>query len=617
MPAPPELLQWIDSKTSAFIARLSEAVGIPSISGDPAFRPSVIEMSNWLNKQLQAVGVTTKQVDLGQHVMDGQTLPLPPAILGRIGEDPGKKTILIYGHFDVQPASKSDGWETEPFVLTEEKDGRLVGRGSSDDKGPVLGWLNVLQWHHETQKPLPVNLVFCFEGMEENGSEGLDELVEKEKDGWFKNVDCVCISDNYWLNTRTPALTYGLRGLVYFKITISGPGRDLHSGVFGRTVHEPMTDLISLMGRLVDPAGNILVPGVDDMVSAADVEEKAIYEKLDYSIADVESAAGGRIALSADKSGRARARRYREAEENAYGASGASAGEIALKTSLRSFLSCRAHARLGSLSVDLWSGACLALSPPSSFPTLPSVLSLTLTPPFLPQTQVLMGRMRLPSLSLHGIEGAFAGPGAKTVIPAKVHHEAPPSQRAVDGVRRHRLLLRWVGAVPVVLDEDEEPVGHVASSLWTAGTTSTSAHHLFLLSSSPRKPPDAVEPLVKQYLESEFAKLGSKNKMEIELLHSGKPWVADWKHWNYAAAIKATEAIYKQTPDLTREGGSIPVTLTFAETLNVNVLLLPMGRGDDGAHSTNEKLDKSNFIEGTKLLGTYLYEIGDVKEGGK
>ncbi|KAJ7510601.1 hypothetical protein B0H11DRAFT_1700711 [Mycena galericulata] len=478
MPAPADLLSYIDANEKSFIARLSEAVAIPSISGDPAFRPSVLKMSDWLNAQLRAVGVTTKQVDLGTHVMDGQTLPLPSAILGKIGEDKSKKTVLIYGHFDVQPAAKSDGWDTDPFVLTQEADGRLVGRGSSDDKGPVLGWVNVLQWHHETQTALPVNLVFCFEGMEENGSEGLDALVVQERDGWFKDVDCVCISDNYWLNTRTPALTYGLRGLVYFKITVSGPGRDLHSGVFGRTVHEPMTDLIALMSRLVDPAGNILVPGVDDMVSVADAEERALYDKLDYSIADVEGAAGAQIALSADK------------------------------------------------------------------------------------TQVLMGRMRLPSLSLHGIEGAFAGPGAKTVIPAKVGG---------------KFSIRLV----------------------------------------PPQTPAAVEPLVVAYLQSEFAKLGSKNRMEIELLHSGKPWVADWKHWNYTAAVKATEAVYKKTPDLTREGGSIPVTLTFAETLGVNVLLLPMGRGDDGAHSTNEKLDKSNFIEGTKLLGTYLYEIGAVKEGGK
>ncbi|KAJ6477965.1 hypothetical protein DFH09DRAFT_1379331 [Mycena vulgaris] len=278
MPAPPALLSYIGAPAD-FIARLGEVV---------------------LAAQLRAVDVTLKQVPLSAHIMDRQTLDLPSAILGKIG-DPRKKTV-VYGHFDVQPAALSDGWTSEPFVLAEEKDGRLVGRGSSDDKGPVLGWVNVLQWHHETQTALPVNLVFCFEGMDENGNEGLDELVEREKDGWFKDVDC---SDNYWLNMRTPPLTYGLHGLVYFKLTISGPARDLQSGgssfafrVFGRTGHE---DILALMGRLVAPDGSILVPGADGMVSAAGVQERALYDKLDYSIADVEGAAGAHIALSADK----------------------------------------------------------------------------------------------------------------------------------------------------------------------------------------------------------------------------------------------------------------------------------------------------------------------------
>ncbi|KAJ3502728.1 hypothetical protein NLJ89_g8755 [Agrocybe chaxingu] len=411
MPAPTEFLTYIDAKADVFIKRLADAVAIPSISGDAKHRKDVFAMADWLNAQLKQLGVDTQLVDLGRHKMDGEDLPLPPAILGRIGSDSSKKTVLIYGHFDVQPANKSDGWDTDPFTLVvDEKTGRLIGRGSSDDKGPILGWLNVLQYHHENKLPLPVNLVFCFEGMEESGSEGLDDLVRREskKGGYFDGVDCVCISDNYWLNTRTPALTYGLRGLSYYKVTISGPARDLHSGVFGRT-------------------GDILIKGVDEMVPRADEEEKAIYAGLDYSIADVEESAGASIALSADK------------------------------------------------------------------------------------VSVLMGRMREPSLSIHGIEGAFSGAGAKTVIPAKVSG---------------KFSIRLV----------------------------------------PPQTPEAIDPL----------------------------------------------AVYKQDPDLTREGGSIPVTLTFAESLGVNVLLLPMGRGDDGAHSTNEKLDRSNFIEGSKLLGTYLYELADI-----
>ncbi|KAH7882913.1 hypothetical protein F5I97DRAFT_146483 [Phlebopus sp. FC_14] len=475
MGAPANFLEYVGSNAGCFIERLRQAVGIQSISGDARRRQDVLAMSNWLNEQLNSLGVDTKLVDLGTQVLQGQTLQLPPAILGRVGEDAQKRTVLIYGHYDVQPALKSDGWKTDPFQLVvDEEKGLLIGRGSTDDKGPIMGWLNVLQAHQELGLDLPVNLRFCFEGMEESGSEGLDECVIEEvnkgKDGYFHGVDCVCISDNYWLNTRTPALTYGLRGIAYFSINVSGPGQDLHSGLFGRMVHEPMTDLIKLMSKLVDHDGKILIPGVDEMVPPADDEEILLYTKMDYSTADVEEAAGAPVALSSQKEA------------------------------------------------------------------------------------VLMGRMRNPSLSLHGIEGAFSEPGCKTVIPSKVGG---------------KFSLRLV----------------------------------------PPQTPEKVIPLVKAYLESEFAKLNSKNKLEVEYLHGGKPWVADVKHWNFEAAKKAIEAVYNKTPDYTREGGSIPVTLTFAESLGVNVLLLPMGRADDGAHSTNEKLDRSNFIEGTKVLGSYLYEV--------
>ncbi|KAF8480212.1 CNDP dipeptidase [Russula ochroleuca] len=476
MAAPADFLNFIDVNKDRFIQRLARAVEIPSVSGDPAHREDVFRMASFLETQLKQYGVETKAVELGTHIMDGQTLKLPPAILGRIGDDRAKKTILIYGHFDVQPAQLSDGWDFPPFELTrDEKTGRLYGRGSTDDKGPIFGWINVLDAHHTLNKPLPVNLRFCFEGMEESGSEGLDEFilaeVKKGKDSWFDGVDAVCISDNYWLNTRTPALTYGLRGISYYRVTVSGPARDLHSGAFGRMVHEPMTDLIILMSKLVDPQGNILIPGIDEMVPPPDEEERHLYRNIDYSLEDVEISTGAKITISEDKA------------------------------------------------------------------------------------SALMGRMRSPSLSLHGIEGAFYGAGGKTVIPAKV---------------TGKFSIRLV----------------------------------------PPQTPENVDPLVVKFLSAEFAKLGSKNSINVEDLHGGKPWVEDYKHWNYEAAHRATEAVYKQAPDYMREGGSIPVTLTFAEALGVNVLLLPMGRGDDGAHSTNEKLDTSNFIEGTKLLGSYLHEAG-------
>ncbi|KZW00369.1 CNDP dipeptidase [Exidia glandulosa HHB12029] len=477
MSVPSKVTDYIAQNEAAFVKRLSDAVAIPSVSGDAAYRQDVFKMADWIKNELTALGVTVNFKDLGKQVLDGQTIQLPPAILASIGSDANKPTVLLYAHYDVQPALKSDGWNTEPFELVfDEKNDRYYGRGSTDDKGPLIGWINVLEAHVKTGTELPVNLKFCFEGMEESGSEGLDELIlEESKPGKFLHgVDCVCISDNYWLNTRTPCLTYGLRGLSYFKLTISGPARDLHSGVFGGTVHEPMTDLITLMSKLVTPDAKILIPGVYELVAPLTPQEKALYDALDYGISDVEQSAGAKIALSDDK------------------------------------------------------------------------------------IKVLMGRMREPSLSLHGIEGAFYSPGAKTVIPASV---------------AGKFSLRLV----------------------------------------PNQTPDKIEQLVKAYVTSEFQKLNSKNKMELEHLHGGEPWVDDPNHWNFQAAKRATEAVYKKTPDFTREGGSIPITISFSRALNVSVVLLPMGRGDDGAHSTNEKLDRSNYLKGTQLLGTYLWEVANKK----
>lgn len=143
----------------------------------------------------------------------------------------------------------------------EERDGKLYGRGSTDDKGPVICWLNAIEAYQKNNIDLPVNLKFCFEGMEESGSEGLDETVLGRTDFFGKEVDYVCISDNYWLGKEKPCLTYGLRGICYFSLSMKCSNADLHSGVFGGAVPEAMTDLISLMSQLVDRSGKILVPG--------------------------------------------------------------------------------------------------------------------------------------------------------------------------------------------------------------------------------------------------------------------------------------------------------------------------------------------------------------------
>lgn len=205
-------------------------------------------------------------------------------------QDPAKKTVVLYGHLDVQPALKEDGWDTEPFVLTE-KDGKLFGRGSSDDKGPVLGWIHAIEGYQKLGLEVPVNCKFVFEGMEESGSEGLDELLHARK-AWFSDADYVCISDNYWLGTTQPCVTYGLRGICYFGLEIECAAKDLHSGVFGGTVHEAMTDLIYLMGLLVDKNGRIQVPHIYREVAPLLPNENDIYNKITFDVDAYRSSVG-------------------------------------------------------------------------------------------------------------------------------------------------------------------------------------------------------------------------------------------------------------------------------------------------------------------------------------
>lgn len=467
-----KIFDKIDELKPQFIDTLAKAIEIPAVSADESLRPMVVKKARFLVEQLQRIGFTDIQLKhLGTQPppVEDPSLQLPPVVLSRFGTDPNKKTLLVYGHYDVQPASLEDGWDTEPFKLVvDDKKQLLRGRGSTDDTGPLTGWLNVVQAHIEAGVELPINLITCFEGMEESGSLGLDELISEEADRYFKTVDAVCISDNYWLGTKKPVLTYGLRGCNYYQTTIYGPGADLHSGIFGGVIAEPMIDLTKIFASLVDSQGKILIKGVDEMVAPLTEKEKKLYENIDFSLNDLNAASGSETSL------------YKDAKD------------------------------------------------------------------------VLMHRWRYPSLSIHGVEGAFSSQGAKTVIPAKVHGK-------------------------------------------------------FSIRTVPDIDSDKLNKLVVDHCDQVFQKLGSPNTCKTELIHDGNYWISDPHNSSFTAAAKATKVVYGVEPDFTREGGSIPITLSFEQKLKCTVLLLPMGRGDDGAHSINEKLDISNFVNGMKTMAAYLH----------
>jgi len=216
--------QYIDYRTEIYVNRLRDAVAIQSVSALPEKRGEVIRMMEWVDAWIKKLGGESNLTPNPcgeQELDDGTTAPLPPILLGSFGSDPSKKTVCVYGHLDVQPAEKSDGWDTDPFDLTEV-DGKLYGRGSTDDKGPALSWLWMVEAFNELKMDLPVNIKIIYEGMEEYGSEGMYEAVfEQAKEGGFLNdVDFFCISDNYWLGKNKPCLTYGLRGMAYFEVGV-------------------------------------------------------------------------------------------------------------------------------------------------------------------------------------------------------------------------------------------------------------------------------------------------------------------------------------------------------------------------------------------------------------
>ena len=277
-----KVIEYLRQNHDLYVKRLKDWVAIKSVSATPSLRPEVIRMVEMVKEELVKLGAQTTLRDIGLQKVQDVEIPLPPILLAELGNDPSKKTICIYGHLDVQPAALVDGWNTEPFELTVDEEGRMFGRGATDDKGPVLGWLNVIEAFKACEVDIPVNLKFVLEGMEESSSDGLEDLILEEKDKFLKDVDFVCISDNYWLGKNKPCLTYGLRGISYFFLSIQCACKDLHSGVYGGAVSEAMTDLVKLMSSLVDSKGKILVPGINEMVVPVTADEELIYPNLDF-----------------------------------------------------------------------------------------------------------------------------------------------------------------------------------------------------------------------------------------------------------------------------------------------------------------------------------------------
>lgn len=263
---------YADNHFGQFRAQLDDLLRIPSISTDPAFAEEVKRAAEWLASDMRRIGLENVEVipTIGHPLVYGEWL----------GAGEHAPTVLIYGHYDVQPALKSDGWHNEPFE-PQERDGRIYARGASDDKGQVFAHLKAAEAMLADGGKAPVNLKFLIEGEEESGSLHLDEFIRQNVER-LKADFCV-ISDSGMPTETQPSIMYALRGIVTLEVEVTGPSSDLHSGTYGGAVHNPIQALAEILAQLHHPDGSIAVPGFYDDVLPLSEQERAELSKSGWT----------------------------------------------------------------------------------------------------------------------------------------------------------------------------------------------------------------------------------------------------------------------------------------------------------------------------------------------
>ena len=234
----------------------------PSVSTDEKYAANIRECADWLSKKLGAIGLESKVVPTKGH----------PVVWARNKHKSGRPTVLIYGHYDVQPPDPLDLWDSPPFepVL---KDGYVFARGATDNKGQILSHIIGIQETLEKNGDLPVNVDLIVEGEEEVGSQNLPKFLNENRDAL--KCDVVMVSDTGMIAPGTPTISYGLRGVTALEIKVTGAKMDLHSGIFGGAVANPTAALSRLMASLHDANGHVAVEGFyDDVLPLEDWERK-------------------------------------------------------------------------------------------------------------------------------------------------------------------------------------------------------------------------------------------------------------------------------------------------------------------------------------------------------
>jgi len=270
------VLSAIDRGLDRSLERLYSLLKIPSISTDPAHRKDCEQAASWLARELTALGFKA-------DVRPTKGLPMVIAHYGAKDKTGGKPHVLFYGHYDVQPPDPLEEWKSPPFEPRMTEDAgvkRIVGRGVADDKGQLMTFIEACRAFIETDGKLPLPVTIMLEGEEETGSPSLKPFLDANKKELKADVALVCDTDMW--DAKTPAITTMLRGLVLEEIVVTGPNRDLHSGLFGGAAMNPIHALAKLLGLIHNDQGRVIIPGFYDGVNELAPEIHAQWRSLDF-----------------------------------------------------------------------------------------------------------------------------------------------------------------------------------------------------------------------------------------------------------------------------------------------------------------------------------------------
>ncbi len=267
-------LEFLEKHHDRYEQELIDILKVPSISSNPDNSEDMRDMAEMLKQEMRSIGMDNTQIiETGGH----------PVVYSEWLNAPGKPTLLIYGHYDVQPVDPIELWNSPPFEPVI-KNGKIFARGSADDKGQIYIHLKAIEAVLATTGELPVNVKLVFEGEEEVGSIHLEGFIKEYQE--MLAADYVVISDTPMFREGYPGITYGLRGLAYLQVNLRGTSTDLHSGSFGGLVKNPINALVEILAQMKDNDGRILIPGFYEDVLPITENEHDKLSKLPFSAED-------------------------------------------------------------------------------------------------------------------------------------------------------------------------------------------------------------------------------------------------------------------------------------------------------------------------------------------